>query len=63
LQAESIFNIVRIDLPDWLTIVPYHFFEKLHLRLNIIVASVHSIDCSWFLRRSGACFWSKNSFT
>jgi len=32
------------------------------MRLNVIVASVCSIDCSWLLRRPRTCFQSKIPF-
>jgi len=61
LLAEAIFNIVRIDWPDWLAL--YQFFIVhlqlnvncgIHPRLKVIVACICYIDCSWLLRRSGA---------
>jgi len=60
LQVEAISSIVRIDWTDWLVL--YQFFVVINLRLNVIVASVCSTECSLLLRRSRACFQSQIPF-
>jgi len=60
LRVEAVSSIVRIDWPDWLVL--YQFFIAINLRLNVIVASLCSIECSCLLRRSRACFQSKIPF-
>jgi len=47
LQVEAISSIVRIDWTDWLVL--YQFFVVINLRLNVIVASVCSTECSLLL--------------